>query len=172
VTNPALAGLAQQLLGGAAQAGAQAQQLIAGYYAPPDAGGPPQASDPATSSSSGSSPSGLQVIDWRDLALPSAPAGADGLCTVTFTEVDAAQLWACDRYAVYCTSTTPTACFVYVGPDVRPTNLRDSTASGNLDFGDNSAPLYVPGSRALVFQWEGASVGAVAVGAVQYRLLG
>lgn len=171
MTNPALASLADRLLGGAQQAAQQGGSLIAGYYAQPAAGGPPQASDPSSSSGT-AAPSGLQVIDWLDKSLQSQPAGANGLLTVTFEEVAAGQLWACDRYAVYCTSSVPTACFVYVGPDVRPANLRDSTASGNLDFGDNSAPLIVPGSRALTFQWEGASVGSVAVGAVQYRLYG
>ena len=171
MTQPALASLASRLLGSASQAAQASGDLIAGYYSAPAQGAPPPAVD-SSSASAGASPAGLQVIDWRDIGLSAGPAGASGIITLTFPEVEAGRLWACDRYAVETTSTTPTACFVYIGPDVRPVNVRDSTASGNLDFGDNSAPLYIPGSRALVFQWIGASVGAIAVGACQYRLLG
>jgi hypothetical protein len=145
--------------------------LIGGYFTPPASGFPQQ---PAAGNDPGnaSAPPGMQILDWRDLVATSAPAGADGLCTVTFLPVDPGNLWLVDHETVSCTSSTRTACFVYLGPDIRPQNLRDFTGSGNLDIADNSSPLQIPGSRSLTYQWVGASLGAIATAAIQYRLLG
>lgn len=160
----------QDILTNAAAAAAAgpsaAADLIGGYYqgAVPTDGGPAA----APSSAAGG---GLQVVDYRDLAVVSQPAGASGIILVTYPPVDPGQVWLCDRYTVECNSTSPTDCFVYLG-DPALQNFRDGTASGNLDVADNNSALQIPGSRSITFQWIGASVGAVAIASIQYRVLG
>jgi hypothetical protein len=148
--------------------GAGVAQRLAGYFLPPAAGGPPVAQAP----DSPQTPGGYSVLDWTTQAQASTPAGADGLCTVTFGPAPAGELWLADRYTVECTSSSSSDCFVYVGLDIRPANLRDATGSGNLDIADNNSPLLVPGTLSLFFQWRSASLGAIATASVQYRVLG
>lgn len=141
---------------------------IAGYFALPKSGGPPV----AQASGSPQTPGGFQLLDWTGQADQSDPAGTSGICVVQFGPVPAGQLWAAERYTVDCTSSTATDCFVYVGQDIRPVNLRDATGSGNLDIADNNAPLLIPGSLFVFFQWLSASVGALATASIQYKVYG
>lgn len=148
--------------------GAGVAQKIAGYFLPPATGAPPisqQGDAPQT-------PGGYNVLDVRRVVQKgAAAAAAAGTITATFDPVGAGQMWLVDRAAIYCTSSTDTLAFVYVG-QVAPQNVIDGSVAGNLDFADNSAPWLVPGSQSLILVWEGASLGSTALVIAQYRLMG
>lgn len=140
---------------------------IAGYFQAPAAGAPPiaqQAAAPQT-------PGGYSVLDVLDRTQVCATVAANGLVTVTFDPVNSGQVWQVGRMVVYSSSAAATVAFVYVG-DPQVQNLRDASASGNLDIADNASPLLVPGSRSLVVQWVGASDGATALCSIQGQVLG
>lgn len=116
------------------------------------------------------STSGWQVADWLDRSFSSAPAGADGLATITLPQLPSNERWQLTHAVVSCTSTSTTQARHYLD-GVAPAALRDGSNSGNFDVGDWPMGLWIPPGRALVTQWSGCSSGAVATLNVQAVIL-
>lgn len=160
-----LGAIAQSLMGQGAPA--PLSDLIAGYFAPPAAGAPPV----AQASGTPQTPGGYQVLDYKDLWIPSDAPAAGGLVQATYPAVDPTQMWLVDRMVVYTNSAATTTAFVYIG-QVSAQNVRAGTEAGNLDFAHDPTGMLVPGSLPLIVVWEGAADGALAGVAIQYRVLG
>jgi hypothetical protein len=110
------------------------------------------------------------LADYVTKQLRSTAAGADGLCTITFPQLDDNQLWLVDHAVAYCTSTTPTTVRLYANA-ISDLNLLDGSAGGNFDVADWPRGLQVQPTTSLLVQWAGASLGAVGTITVQAESL-
>lgn len=96
-------------------------------------------------------------------------ADAAGVAEAVFAPADMGTYWLIDRITVSSNSAAATEARVYVGP-VIDENLTDYTANGNLAIADESSPILVPGGDEVRVVWSSATVGAICVAVLQYRV--
>lgn len=103
-----------------------------------------------------------QVADWLDRSASSAPAGSDGVATITLDTLDSATRWLLTHAVAGCVSSASPQMRLYLD-SASNANLRDGTNSGGFDVADWPAGgLQVPPNRALVARWTGCNTGDVA----------
>lgn len=112
---------------------------------------------------------GLSTISKFDLVQEAGPA-AGGRMQAVFDPVPSSQLWLVERIVVSSTSTAKTEARFYAGRE-EPVSLLDGTRSGNLDIADNSSPMQVTSSIALLVVWTGADDGSVGSVRIQGSVL-
>lgn len=113
----------------------------------------------------------FRLVDLVILELASTVAGAAGTMQATADVVEQGYLWLVERIVIGTTSTTDTACAVYVGPQQTDIYRRDITDTGNDDVAEYGPPLLVSPGLALTLLWTGASLGAQGFASVQYQLV-
>lgn len=113
--------------------------------------------------------SSWQLVDWIARTVTSGPAGADGVATAEFEQLDLDIMWLVDHMVCQCTSTTDTRMRLY-STVAAPGALLDGSDRGNFDVGDWPAGLLVRPSTYLLAQWTGASAGAVCTLTAQIRV--
>jgi hypothetical protein len=114
---------------------------------------------------------GWTVVDFAVLRRNSQPAEqTDATLEISFPAPAGGQLWRVEQIAVLCTSSTPTALYVYdqTPPGPAPAG---GTVKGDLTFATFDPPLTIRTGNQLVLQWKGASKGAIAYARVQFQIL-
>lgn len=113
---------------------------------------------------------GWNLHDFRQPVLTTPAAGGTGLATTELPQVPQDERWLLDRVVVQCTSSTPTAAFLYVN-EAEDRACLDGTRVGNFDVADNAQPIVLEGGTRLLIQWKGASIGARGTARLQLRIL-
>ena len=113
---------------------------------------------------------GWSMIDWLDASYVSAPAGADGVATITLDPLPTDTRWQLTHMVAFSTSTAAPQMRLYLS-NTSPTGLRDGTNTGIFDVADWPMGLMVPPSQSLIAQWTGCNAGDVATLAVQANIL-
>lgn len=114
---------------------------------------------------------GFRVVDMAVAELASTVATATGVMTAVADVVEQGFLWLVERIVIGTSSTTDTACGIYVGPTQTDIYRRDFTDTGNDDVAEYGPPLLVSPGVALTLLWTGASLGAQGFTSIQYQLV-
>jgi hypothetical protein len=112
-----------------------------------------------------SGPPPTPARQWRtNIPIASKIAGSDGICTAQIGPVSNGQTWFVEWIRVKNNSSSPTALEMFKN-SIDDFHSIDSTLAGNDNwFSAPGSPGYWLGeSEILIFQWSGASVGAVGV---------
>jgi len=104
---------------------------------------------------------GWTLVDWLDTSATSDPAGADGIATITFDQLDTATRWQLTHMVAFCTSSAAPQMRLYLSY-IAPAGLRDGTNTGVFDVADWPMGLMVPPSAQLIARWTGCNAGDVA----------
>lgn len=87
------------------------------------------------------------------------PEAAGGTCQVELLTVPADELWLLERVVVSCTSSSASACTLYLDyPD--PSRAIDFTPAGNGDVADSAPPVQLEAGTTVLAVWAGCSNGA------------
>lgn len=108
--------------------------------------------------------------DYQERVIQTQPAAANGVMLATFPQVPSNELWFLTRALVQSTSALRTECRLY-DSTVTPLNQLEGTLSGNFDVADMSSPLQLSATTQLLFNWTGATPGAVAIARAQWTVL-
>jgi hypothetical protein len=114
--------------------------------------------------------SGWQLIDWLDESFSSAPAGADGVATITLDPLPTDTRWQLTHMVAFCQSTAAPQMRLYLS-NLSPGGLRDGTSAGVFDVADWPMGLMVPPSQSLIAVWTGCNAGDVATLTLQANIL-
>ncbi len=93
---------------------------------------------------------------------------AAGVADIVFGPPPSDGYWLIERIVVVTNSAAATEARMFTG-DADDANLEDGTSTGNLDIADETQPIVVPGGSEFRIRWTGGTVGARAVGRIQYE---
>jgi hypothetical protein len=108
-------------------------------------------------------------VDHLTVPLQSLPAVA-GVMQVVLDPPPVGFVYKVERIGISVVgSVNPTTATVYVD-SVSPQNQADYSSNGNQDQADEQNPILVPGGKALIIVWSGASNGAMGFARIQLTL--
>lgn len=114
--------------------------------------------------------SGWQLVDWLDESFTSAPAGTDGVATITLDQLPTDTRWQLTHMVAFCQSAAAPQMRLHLN-SVGPTCLRDGTNSGTFDVADWPMGLMVPPAVSLLARWTGCAAGDAVFLTVQANIL-
>jgi len=116
-------------------------------------------------------PGSTPTRSWRThMPVASKPALAAGVCIAQIGPVSNSQTWYIEYARVKCNSTPQTTLELFKNT-IDDLHSIDSTATGNDNIETPPTPgIYLGEGEILIFQWTGASIGAVGVVNAQVRV--
>lgn len=94
---------------------------------------------------------------------------AGGIAVVNFGPVQPGYQWRVERIAISSDSALASAFTLYLD-SIDPTNIVESSPSGNSDIADETQPILVPEGSRLIGRWTGGTPGALASARIQYTV--
>lgn len=98
-----------------------------------------------------------------------AAANGAGVAQAVFGPVQPGYQWRVERIAISSDSALASAFTMYL-ETIDPTNIVESTPSGNNDIADETQPILVPEGSRLLAVWTGATPGALCSVRIQYTI--
>lgn len=109
------------------------------------------------------------LVDYPPALEGTATADATGTATITWDPPDIDYFYRIERATTFVTGSTGGTVALYEGY-VNPIRIRDGSTSPAFDVADESSPITIHPSMAVIMQWTGLTPGARCSASLQYTL--